>query len=161
MSSRPLLVAGVLASSLLVSACGHLVGRSQNSDNLGGQLITAATIRGSGLSSGWDVLRRFAEHLTITEHGDRPLGVTQRGRQSIYLPEQPLLIVDGVKVSNFRVLASVPAREIESMRILSPLEGNIRYGIRAGSGVIIVQTLQIPPTGPEDSLPASRVRVGR
>lgn len=160
MSSRSLLVAGVLASSLLASGCGVVNGRSRASDNLGGQLITAEVIRTSGLSTGWDVLRRFGNHLTLDEKGGEPVRVARRGRESVYLAESPLLIVDGVKVRNFRILTTLPARDIESMRILSAMESNVRYGMQAASGAIIVQTLQPDPAGPADTV-GEALKIGR
>lgn len=111
-----------------------------------GQLITAEQIRASGASTGWDVLRRFDEHLSISDHARGPVRVTRRGRESIYIPESPMLLVDGVRVSNFRVLTQLPARDIASMRILTGAEGATRHGIHAASGVIIVQTIYMEPT---------------
>lgn len=142
MSTRPIPSARALAVSLVVllPACSlHRTDQSAG-DQFGGQLITYETIRDSGLSTGWEVLRRYANHLSFSEHERGPVRVTRRGRQSIYLVEKPLLILDGVKISDYRVLVNLPARDIESMRILSSMEGGVRYGLQAASGVIIVHT---------------------
>lgn len=130
-------------------------------DDEGGQLITRETISQSGLSTGWEVLRRYAEYLSIGEHERGPVRVTRRGRESLYLAESPLLIVDGVKVSNFRVLTTLPARDIESMRILSASEGTLAHGMHAASGVIIVQTVHPDPYMSPDTSALRRVGVRR
>ena len=148
MTTHPGLRAALCLSAVaLVSACSVNRAGPDDDNDRGGQLITAETIRKSGLSTGWDVLRRYGEHLSITDHARGPVRVTRRGRESLYLAEAPLLIVDGVKVSNFRVLATMPARDIESMRILSGAEGTLRHGMHAASGVIIVRTLHPDPAG--------------
>lgn len=115
----------------------------------GGQLITAEEIRQSGASTGWDVLRRFGDHLNFSDHERGPVRVTRRGRESIHLNESPLLIIDGVRVSSFRVLTSLPARDISSMRILTASEATVRHGMFAASGAIIVETFHPDPTGTE------------
>ncbi len=155
MSSRALLVPLLVLSVPLVSACSVGHGRSDSRDSAG-QLITSETIRSSGLSNGWDVLRRYADHLTFSEHETGPVRVNRRGRESVYLTESPMLIIDGVKVRSFRVLINVPARDIESMLILSAMEGNVRYGINGGDGVIIVQTIR---TYPEDGRASSPEKI--
>lgn len=116
-----------------------------------GQLITTKMIRDSGLSTGWDVLRRYANHLSFSEHERGPVRITRRGRESIHLNESPLLVIDGVKVQDFRTLVSLPARDIESMRILSGAEGTVKHGIFAASGAIIVRTIHPEPVSPDTS----------
>ena len=159
MATHPGLRAALCVGAVaLVSACSVNKAGPDGSTEGGGQLITAETIRNSGLSTGWDVLRRYGEHLSIIDHERGPVRVSRRGRESVYLAEAPMLIVDGVKVSNFRVLTTLPARDIESMRILSGAEGTLRHGMHAASGVIIVRTLHPDPAVPDTT--ASK-RVGR
>lgn len=160
MTSQPiklaLACAGVLA---LTAACSARSAQRADPMDEGGQLITAETIRQSGLSNGWEVLRRFGEHLSISDHERGPVRVARRGRESLYLVEAPLLIIDNVKVSNFRALSTLPARDIASMRILTGAEGSLRHGMHAASGVIIVHTIYPDPAGKPDS--AGMRRIGR
>lgn len=116
-----------------------------------GQLITAKMIRDSGMSNGWDVLRHYAKHLSFSEHERGPVRITRRGRESVYLNESPLLVIDGVKVQDFRTLTSLPARDIHSMRILSGAEGSVRHGMFAASGTIIVRTVRPEPVSQDTS----------
>ncbi|HEU5211110.1 MAG TPA: TonB-dependent receptor plug domain-containing protein [Longimicrobiales bacterium] len=162
MSSHPLRRAapGVLALTLVLGCSLNKSGNGAVAER-DGQLITAEQIRLSGASTGWDVLRRFGEHLSITDHERGPVRVTRRGRESIYIPEAPMLLVDGVRVSSFRVLSQLPARDIESMRILTGSEGATRYGIHAASGVIIVETFYQDPTRAAADTTAAAVRVGQ
>lgn len=166
MATHPTLCAALcLAALLSVPACSVNNAGPGETDDEGGQLITRETIRQSGLSTGWEVLRRYADYLSIGEHERGPVRVTRRGRESLYLTESPLLIVDGVKVSNFRVLTTLPARDIESMRILSASEGTLAHGMHAASGVIIVRTVHPDPYVARDTSALRRVgvqkRVGR
>lgn len=140
---------GVLCGALVVvSGCGSRAGTAGGGGDVQpGQLITGETIRESGLSTGWDILRRYGKHLNISEHERGPVRVTRRGRESIHLTESPLLIIDGVKVRDFRVLTTLPARDIESMRILSGAQGSVQHGLFAASGVIIVRTIHPDPHG--------------
>ncbi len=148
---------GLLGVTLFLGCSLNRSGQGVDAEQEG-QLITAEQIRLSGASTGWDVLRRFGEHLTIADHERGPVRVTRRGRESIYIAESPVLLVDGVRVSNFRVLTQLPARDIESMRILTGSEGATRHGIHAASGVIIVQTFHLDPTRVDTT---ANSRVGR
>jgi hypothetical protein len=148
-----------LCGLALLTALTACSGNNQGArrDNEPGQLITAETIRQSGLSTGWEVLRTYAQHLSFSEHERGPVRVMRRGRESIYLSESPLLMIDGVKVRDYRVLTGLPARDIESMRILSGSEGSARHGILAASGAILVKTLHPEPTSPDTTVRKTRV----
>lgn len=158
MKIHPVLRATLGSATLsLAAACSFGMGGS-TTDEDAGQLITAEQIRRSGASNGYDALRRLSRHLSFIDHERGPVRVSRRGRESVYLSESPMLIVDGVMVSSYRVLTSLPARDIESMRILTAAEGSLRHGMHAASGVIIVQTVHPDPAGQDTT--ARRV-VGR
>lgn len=116
-----------------------------------GQLITSKMIRDSGLSSGWDVLRHYAKHLSFSEHERGPVRITRRGRESIYLNESPILVIDGVRVQDFRTLVNLPARDIQSMRILSGSQSSVQHGIFAANGAIVVRTIRPEPVAVDTS----------
>ncbi len=141
----------LLSSVAFLGACGLATrAHDEASPDVGGQVITAETIRRSGLSNGWDVLRRYANYLSFSEHEARPLHVSRRGRESIYLTERMLLVLDGARMADVRMLADIPARDISLIRILSGAEASVRYGINAASGVIVVDT-DYPPPAPADT----------
>jgi len=136
--------AALLPALLLLGACTLARPPRGSGDRAAGQLITAEMIRESGLSNGWEVLRRYASNLSFAESGRTPIRASQRGRQSVLLSEDPLLVVDGVVNESFRALAGIPARDIESIRILSALQASTRFGTRGGNGAILVTTVSQP-----------------
>ncbi|MGH7574096.1 MAG: TonB-dependent receptor plug domain-containing protein [Longimicrobiales bacterium] len=142
-----------LAAALIAGCSTNSQGGRGGDADGPGQLITSKMIRDSRLSNGWDVLRRYARHLSFSEHERGPVRITRRGRESIYLNESPLLLIDGVKVQDFRTLVSLPARDIESIRILSGAESSVHHGIFAASGAIVVRTIHPDPYPQPDPLP--------
>jgi len=56
------------------------------------------------------------------------------------LDDTPLIILDGVRESDFRVLDNIPATTILSIYILTGIEGTTYYGTDAVSGVIVIRT---------------------
>lgn len=131
-----------LLVAILVATTGCATHRAaEASPDTQGQLITREMIGDSELSTAWEVLRRFANHLSFAEHPRTgPTRMTRRGQDSINLPDEPLVVIDGVAVRDFRTLASLAANDVESMRILTGAQGSTRYGLRAASGVILVRT---------------------
>lgn len=130
--------------SLLASfalGCG-LAGRgSVDEAPYGGQLISEEAIRLSGATTAWQALRSLAPHLDLQENVlGQPTRVSRRGRESVYLREAPLLIVDGAVLADLRELQQIAARDISSIRILTGTEGTTFYGMYAASGVIMIET---------------------
>ena len=138
--------ATVAASILFTAACSHATqNRSRTEPNAGGRLITAEEIERSGSHTAWDVLKHEAPMLTL--EGDRngqPLQLRWRGRSSVYLDDAPVVVLDGVRVADWRALAQIPAGQIETIRILTGIEGTTYYGTNAVSGVIEIHTKRGP-----------------
>ncbi len=113
----------------------------------GSQLITAEIIAQARSTNAWDLLREVG---TQFRFGETPMGApaslrTRRGRSSLVLREAdiPVLIVDGVRMSDPFYLREIPTNILWSIRLLSGIDGATRYGLNAGAGVIIVTT-QVP-----------------
>jgi len=104
------------------------------------KIITSEQIANSSARTAWDVLRQHANHMTADRRDGSPGRLQRRGRSSITLYDGPVVFVDGVRVPDARNLQYVPARDIESIRILSGIQGTTYYGTNAGSGVILIQT---------------------
>ncbi|MGE5760300.1 MAG: TonB-dependent receptor [Gemmatimonadota bacterium] len=137
----------VLAVALLPSvACSHTTAnRSRTGPNTGDRLITAEQIERSGSHSAWEVLKHEAPMLTLEEdRNGQPVQLRWRGRSSVYLDDAPVVVLDGVRVADWRVLAQVPAGQIESIHILTGIEGTTYYGTNAVSGVIEIRTKRGP-----------------
>jgi outer membrane cobalamin receptor len=108
-------------------------------------VITAEQIRKSGATDAWDALRRVGTHLSMRESSTgQPARLGNRGQSSLLLSSEPLVVIDGVRMVDFRSLNSVPAEIISSIRILAGYEGTTRFGTGAGNGVIVVETRPRP-----------------
>lgn len=124
----------------LLCACAHNAQKQALDDrSTTERLITQEEIAASGARTAWDVLRRYAGKLTSGREGS-PGRLEGRGKSSIYLNDGPIVFVDGVRVPDARNLQYVPAQDIESIRIISGIQGTTYYGTNAGNGVILVQT---------------------
>jgi len=137
-----------MASSLGLMACHTRPGTGDRSwrDR---QLISAADIQRSNATNAWDVLRRSGAMLSFREgpNGEPARLQTRRGRSSVQLrtSDTPLVIYDGARLVDFRVLRSIPANSIMTIRILNGIEGTQYQGTGAGGGVIIIESKGASP----------------
>lgn len=138
----PLLVSLLVAAPL--AACTPLrPGSGMGAPE--GKLITVADIERSGARTAWEVLQWSGTHLLLeeTQDGD-PLRITSRGQASLNLDERPLIVVDGARTRDVRVLWSIPARAIASMRVLTGVLATRYHGTGAGGGAVEVRTRSGP-----------------
>lgn len=134
----PLLAALCVSTALLACTPAATVDPARAQGE--GQVIDAEAIHASGLPNAWEVVRRYGTHLKLTDdRTGRPSTVSRRGRESILLREDPLLIVDGA-VTDLRILYYLPTRDLHRIRILTGTQGTARYGMTAASGAIVVET---------------------
>jgi outer membrane cobalamin receptor len=132
---------GFPLAAVLLCACAHSAQKQAiETPTPTERVITKDEIAASGARTAWDVLRRYAGHMTADRRDGSPGRLQGRGRSSIYLNDGPVVFVDGVRVPDARNLQYVPAQDIESIRIISGIEGTTQYGTNAGNGVIIIQT---------------------
>ena len=136
-------------SAILVAAavswtlgCSHATANHAHlGPSNGGLVITAAQIERSGSKNAWEVLKHNAPMLTLEEdRNGNPARIHWHGRSSIYLEDAPVVIVDGVRSADWKVLAQIPSGQIETINIMSGIEGTTYYGTNAESGVIEIQT---------------------
>ena len=134
----------VLVPSFLVwtLGCSHATSnRTRTHPSAGGLVITAAQIERSGGKNAWEVLKYDAPMLTLEEdRNGNPARIHWHGRSSIYLEDAPVVIVDGVRAADWKVLGQIPAGQIETIDIISGIEGTTYYGTNATSGVIEIHT---------------------
>ena len=129
-----------VSAAVSLSACAGRQYRPADS-RAGVQVITAEQIARSGASTAWDVLKREAPTLTLRDtRGGRPASAGRRGRSSIVLQDAPLVVLDGVRLTDFRALDGIPAVTILLISIYTGIEGTTYYGTNAVSGVIVIQT---------------------
>jgi outer membrane cobalamin receptor len=115
------------------------------------QTITEQQILATSAKSAWEVLKYLGRSIDVREDTNgRPVRIIHRGRGSIYLREEILVVVDGTESRDLRTLQLVPARDIARIRILSASRAATDYGSRAASGAILIDTKRgphIPPVG--------------
>lgn len=139
---RPLL-AGALAVSAASAACASAHSSSGSSSPREGHEITADRIEQSGVTNAWEVLKRYGGlRLSESWNGDPARIQSRRGKSSIVAgsSDVPLIIVDGVRLTDLRVLRQIPAKSIQRVRILGPVEGTRHQGTGASGGVIIIES---------------------
>ena len=137
---------GFVLPSLVVvlTACSHATRGPADDVQVtpeGRRIITAAAIAHSGARTAWDALRRTVPFFTFREDSDgRPSGIEHRGRSSIVLRDQPMVVLDNVEVNDFTVLGEMPAADLFDIEILSGIDATTYYGTNATKGVIRLRT---------------------
>lgn len=137
---------GITLSLAAALGCSRATAnQTTTAPSAGGTVITADQIERSGGKNAWEVLKHDAPMLTLEEdRNGNPARIHWHGRSSIYLEDAPVVIVDGVRSADWKVLGQIPAGEIETIKILSGIEGTTYYGTNATSGVIEIHTKQGP-----------------
>jgi outer membrane cobalamin receptor len=132
-----------IASVVVCAACGHAAQRKSTNPKPIGIYIDQAHIERSGGATAWDVLKREAPVMTFRENRNgQPARFGRRGRASILLDDSPLVYVDGVRMSDFRVLADLPAATLLDIWVLNGIDGTTYYGTDAVAGVVVIRTKQ-------------------
>jgi len=107
----------------------------------GRRIISAEAIEHSGARTVWDALERTVPFFNFRENSrGRPSRVDHRGRSSIVLSDQPLILMDGVELNDFSVLGSVPASDVWQIEVLTGIDATTYYGTNATKGVIRIWT---------------------
>jgi len=130
--------------SLLLAACGHATRPAP--DGLlatpdGRRVIDAQAIEQSGARTAWDALQRTVPFFTFRENSrGRPTRVEHRGRSSIVLRDQPLILVDGVELTDVSALGGMPASDLLDIEVLTGVDATTYYGTNATKGAIRIRT---------------------
>ena len=104
-------------------------------------LITEADIARMSVSTAWDAVRIRAPRLTFAlDPAGRPTGVRIQEQRSSVADETPLLVVDGVRMSDIQYLNQMPASDIRAIHILDAEAAEPLYGLSAAGGAIVVET---------------------
>jgi vitamin B12 transporter len=140
--SRPALLTPLVAA-LLLAGCHRSQQPAEMSMNShdGRRVITAVAIERSGARTAWEALQRTVPFFTFKDGNNGSAGrVEHRGRSSIMLRDQPLIIMDGVELNDFATLSVMPASDIEQIEVLSGIDATTYYGTGATKGVIRITT---------------------
>lgn len=104
-------------------------------------LITAEQIEKSGARTAWQVLKQSAPMLQTTDdRNGRPAKLGRRGRASLMLDDSPMILLDGIRIADFRALDDIDAQTISTIYIYDGVEGTTYYGTNSVSGVIVIKT---------------------
>ena len=125
-------------------------GSVKKSDATGSVAVVTPDEVEAGIStSAQDLLVGASPGVVVTPNGGSPEGgatIRIRGGASLNASNDPLIVLDGVPLSNDEVngmanpLAMIAPDNIESMTILKDASATAIYGSRASNGVIIIQT---------------------
>lgn len=139
------LLGGLLVGTIAACAPNHHVGSQLTGD--GDRVITASQIAQMQVSTAWDVVERSGA-VDMSEAVDgRSAEIRSRlGTNSIVLQSanEPMLIVDGVRITDPRVLHTISALSIEQLRIMNAIQGTVKEGTNATGGVIEITTKSSP-----------------
>ncbi len=121
--------------SMLNQACSGSQKSADSTKKVGSESAAA-----HGFQTLADYLRRDPS-IRITGNGD-DLVVYIRSADTISSDFQPLFIIDRNTYLNTYSDAAraVDVNDIQSVRVLKPLEGTAEYGVRGGNGVIVIRT---------------------
>jgi len=141
---RFLPVAPFVSFMLLVSCASSGPGTTAIGDRLervDGQVVTEEQIAKSGARTVWEVLQLTVHNITFNETGrGQPTRITRRGRSSVVLDDGPRILMDGVALTDYTVLARMPASDLQSIEVLGANEATTLYGTNHSGGVIRIHT---------------------
>lgn len=113
----------------------------------GGLLYTAADIAKMQVSTAWDVVERSGRmNLEVSPDGRSAAIRNRQGKTSILLPsaDMPVLIVDGVRLDDPRVLRGINAGSIERLRMIDGAHATLTQGTNSTGGLIDITTKATP-----------------
>ena len=136
--ARTTFVIGLAATT----ACGlNLTGSSSSMAPASSPMtVDADAIQRSGARTVWEALQRTIHFYTFHSDGR----IEHRGRSSIVLRDDPVLVLDGVALTENTVLTNMPAGDVDLIEVLSGIDATTVYGTRAGGGMIRIRTKNSP-----------------
>jgi len=133
-----------LSLLLALTACRYGAeggGRGASPTPEGRRVVDQQAIERSGARTAWEALQRTVPFFTFrTGARGRPTRVEHRGRSSIVLRDQPLILVDGVAVTDVTALGGMPAADLLDIEVLTGVDATTYYGTNASNGVIRIRT---------------------
>jgi TonB-dependent starch-binding outer membrane protein SusC len=128
---------------LAAIACGHQK-RTDRPNPSNVMMITAEDIESSPGVPLEELLASRIPGVTLTRADDGRLVLHIRGTTTVHGPQEPLVVLDGIPLGpnpagNLRV---VNPYDIATLEVLRDAAGIAMYGVRGGSGVIVIKTKQ-------------------
>jgi hypothetical protein len=140
-AARPLALLGVIA----LGSCRPVPGAGAGTavaPAAGRQiLITEEDIARLSVRTAWDVVRLRAPRFTFGQDaGGQPSRVMIQSQRSINADETPLLVLDGMRLTDVGYLKGIPASDVHLIRILDSEAAEPLFGLAAAGGAIVVET---------------------
>jgi hypothetical protein len=90
----------------------------------------------------WDVVRMRAPRFSagVDSTSGAPTHVRIQEPHSVNADETPLLVVDGMQMTDLSYLDQIPATDVHAIHILGSDAAEPIYGLRAAGGAIVVET---------------------
>ena len=130
----------IAAISIALTACGVARAHPETKPRHSARLITREDIERTGATDGYEALKRAGSYLMLSERKGGDIRATERGRSSIIISPQILLVVDEVMMMDLNSLRDIRADAIEWIRVMSGAEATPLYGTPASNGVLVVRT---------------------
>ena len=142
-SHRRATLAVVLTLALATTACSGTL-QSTSTRTPEGREFSADVIRASGALTAWQALERLAVSMQPRLDARGEPGSIGRSRPAMrYQSAQSTLVVlNGFRIPDLRVLATIPARDIAVMQVLSATRAQLLYGNDGWNGAIVIETFQ-------------------
>ncbi len=135
--------ATIILAAITFSACATTqAGQRPDGTVRGSTVLTQKDVERVQARTAMDLLVRTRHHLDVRQAGDgRVTRITSRGRRSLLIDPQLVVIVDGALVADaLAALRRIPANNIRRLEILTSRQAMPVYGTNAGNGAIIVTT---------------------
>ncbi len=134
--------ARLLTTAALAACATSAVPRAEPRVNR--EVITSDEIARSSYTNAWDLLRGKARRYDFSEDVfGRPRAIKiRRGRSTISMAgsDTPLILVDGARMIDFTTLRDLPCDAIESVELMSGINGTASQGTNSAAGVIYIHT---------------------
>ena len=143
--SRRFLLLLPLAAAIVWSGCHRVPqqlpeAESRHSSD-GRRVVSTEAIERSGARTAWEALQRTVPFFTFKDNNrGGTSGIEHRGRSSIVLRDQPMILMDGIELNDFTTLTGMPASDIREIEVLTGIDATTFYGTGASKGVIRIWT---------------------
>ena len=140
-----LLMGSVAACVFAMPACtSNRLRYADGESPFGDVVISGDQIDARHVRNAWEALQQLVPRYSYTEdRAGRPLAISgHRGRSSIVLAnsEQPIVLVDGARLTSLDVLQQMPPDAIDRIELRRGARGTAVEGTDAGAGVIYIHT---------------------
>jgi hypothetical protein len=141
MNARLSCTAAIAAAALLTVACATGQRQENRASNLSGQYVTTEQIRATGATTAWDALKYTVKTHRFNDYRGVPVRIhSDRGQGSMILREDPMVFLDGVRLTDILLLRMIPADNLYSIQVLTGPDATTYYGTSAVAGVILLET---------------------